>query len=171
MTTRPGTSSPTRLEDSRPEPVTTSRPARSRSRRRAIWSSWSGAAVLAAAGLWTVNYGYGQDNPSNDGPVTASPEHPGLITPQGARSVVQAMSPRMGGSRVVEFWLSADSAYARAPVPGNPGLYDRFDYRGGRTTRDPSGSGTMSGEGVVLDLDAVAWDELPGLLQQTNPRG
>lgn len=66
----------------------------------------------------------------------------------------------------MEFWLSADNAYARAPVPGNPGLYDKFTYRGGKTTRDPNDGGTMSDQGDVLDLDAVAWDKLPGLLQQ-----
>ncbi|WP_035839272.1 serine/threonine-protein kinase [Kitasatospora azatica] len=162
--TEPHTS-PTRLDTLRPEP---DRPRRvgGYSRRRAIWSSWSAAAVLAGAVLWTVNYGYGQDDPSNHQPVTASPEHPGLITPQGARSVVQAMSPQLGGTRVLEFWLSADNAYARSPTPGDPRLYDKWDYRGGKTTRNPLGGGTIAGTGKVLDLNSVAWDKLPGLLQK-----
>ncbi len=165
LNTRSGAPSATRVEDVRPVAVG-ARSGGSPARRRAMWSSWTAAAVLAGAVFWTVNYGYGKDSSSGSSPVTASPEHPGLITPQGARSVIQSMGPAMGGTQVVEFWLSADNAYARAPLQGDPKLYDKFSYRGGKTSRDPNGGGTLSGDGAVLDLNTVAWDKLPGLLQQ-----
>ncbi|MBV6701810.1 serine/threonine protein kinase [Kitasatospora aureofaciens] len=177
LNARTAVSHPTRIEDARPledlHPIQDAHPqtvrphpVRSHSRRNAIRSSWLAAAVLAAAIGWTVNYRYSQDNPSNYQPATASPEHPGLITPAGAHTVIQALSPKMGGTQVVEFWLAADNAYGRAPVPGNPGLYDKFSYRDGKPSRDPNGGGTMSARDKAVDLNAVDWDKLPGLLQQ-----
>ncbi|WP_033332327.1 MULTISPECIES: protein kinase domain-containing protein [Streptomyces] len=163
--------SPTRHEDALPEsdqprPAPSSGSGSGSARRRAIQSSWLAAAVLAAAIGWTVNHFSSQADTSDYKPVTASPEHPGLITPDGARSVIKALSPSMGGTQVVEFSLAADNAYGRAPVPGNPGLYDRFGYRNGKTSHDPRGGGTMSGLDKAVDLDAVDWSKLPGLLQQ-----
>ncbi|MET8630124.1 serine/threonine-protein kinase [Kitasatospora sp. NPDC004669] len=162
---RSDTPSPTRVEDVPPE-TARPRPVHSPSTRRAIRSSWFAAAVLAAAIGWTVNNAYSQGGASDYTPVTASPEHPGLITPEGARSVVRALSPTMGGTQVVEFWLAADNAYGRAPVPGNPRLYDKFTYRDGKPSRDPNGGGTMTADDKAVDLNAVDWDKLPGLLQQ-----
>lgn len=80
--------------------------------------------------------------------------------------MIQAMGPKMGGTQVVEFWLAADNAYSRAPAPGDPRLYDKFSYRDGKPSRDPNGGGTMSSRDKAVDLNAVDWNKLPGLLQQ-----
>ncbi|WP_280681552.1 serine/threonine-protein kinase [Kitasatospora sp. MAA19] len=173
LSTRTDAPSPTRLEDERPQRLEDERPQADRpqpvrgpARRTAIWSSWLAAAVLATAIGWTVNHRSSEADPSDYRPAAASPEHPGLITPEGARSVIQAMGPKMGGTQVVEFWLAADNAYSRAPAPGDPRLYDKFSYRDGKPSRDPNGGGTMSSRDKAVDLNAVDWNKLPGLLQR-----
>ncbi|WP_280697501.1 serine/threonine-protein kinase [Kitasatospora sp. GP82] len=185
LSAQPGTPSRTRLDGVHPElpedlpppsggpsqrhrtPAGTvrPRPVRLQARRNAIRSSWAMGTVLAAVVAYVMHYGFQDFAPSSTTP-TPSDTGPGLVTPQGVRSVVQAMSPVMGGTQVASFEVYQDHAAAAAPTAANPRLFDRFDYRKGKTTHSALGGGTMGTEDRTVDLQSVNWDALPGLLQQ-----
>ncbi|AXE76249.1 serine/threonine-protein kinase [Streptomyces atratus] len=90
-----------------------------------------------------------------------------LLTPTGARSVIAALKPVMGGSRVTSFSLYEEHARVEAPVRTDKGLYDVYEYRDGEATRERAGGTLMPGAKAV-DLDKFAWDALPGLIRRAD---
>lgn len=87
-----------------------------------------------------------------------------LLTPDGARTAIDALEPLMGGTKVTDFTLYGEHASAEAPLKSNAALYDRFSYRDGRAKNDDMGGTLMSGS-TTVDLDSVDWDALPALLK------
>ncbi|MCT6780220.1 protein kinase [Streptomyces sp. CS7] len=87
-----------------------------------------------------------------------------LLTPDGARTAIDALKPLMGGTKVTDFTLYGEHASAEAPLKSNAALYDRFSYRDGRAKNDDMGGTLMSGS-TTVDLDSVDWDALPALLK------
>ncbi len=87
-----------------------------------------------------------------------------LLTPDGARTAIEALKPLMGGTKVTDFTLYGEHASAEAPLKSNAALYDRFSYRDGRAKNDDMGGTLMSGS-TTVDLDSVDWDALPALLK------
>ncbi|MGW4629822.1 protein kinase domain-containing protein [Streptomyces rubiginosohelvolus] len=87
-----------------------------------------------------------------------------LLTPDGARTAIDALKPLMGGTKVTDFTLYGEHASAEAPLKSNAALYDRFSYREGRAKNDDMGGTLMSGS-TTVDLDSVDWDALPALLK------
>ncbi|MFE8911659.1 protein kinase [Streptomyces globisporus] len=87
-----------------------------------------------------------------------------LLTPEGARTAIEALKPLMGGTEVTDFTLYGEHASAEAPLKSNAALYDRFSYRDGRAKNDDMGGTLMSGS-TTVDLDSVDWDALPALLK------
>ncbi|MFI2116226.1 protein kinase [Streptomyces rubiginosohelvolus] len=87
-----------------------------------------------------------------------------LLTPDGARTAIEALKPLMGGTKVTDFTLYGEHASAEAPLKPNAALYDRFSYRDGRAKNDDMGGTLMSGS-TTVDLDSVDWDALPALLK------
>ncbi|MER7695271.1 protein kinase [Streptomyces sp. NPDC096095] len=157
----------------------------------AISSAAIAAVVVAGVILWTVgpfsSNGSDSDDrprdtvstpsadgtPSSPGSAPASepaadedgPEVPGsLLTPKGARAVIKALTPLMGGTKVTGFTLFDEHASAEAPLKSNSALYDRFSYREGRPRNDETG-GTLMPRDTTVDLDSVDWDALPALLK------
>ncbi|MFD4944710.1 protein kinase [Streptomyces sp. NPDC058239] len=90
-----------------------------------------------------------------------------LLTPAGARSVIAALEPVMGGTRVTSFSLYAEHARIEAPVAKNKNLYDVYAYEDGKATRDRAGGTLMSGAKSV-DLEKFDWDALPGLIRRAD---
>ncbi|MFD9599070.1 protein kinase [Streptomyces sp. NPDC059970] len=90
-----------------------------------------------------------------------------LLTPAGARSVIAALKPVMGGSRVTSFSLYEEHARIEAPVKNKKGLYDVYAYRDGEATRERAGGTLMPGAKSV-DLDKFDWDALPGLIRRAD---
>lgn len=90
-----------------------------------------------------------------------------LLTPAGARSVIAALKPVMGTTRITSFTLFDVHASAEAPVAKNKALYDVFAYRDGRATRERAGGTLMSGARSV-DLEKFNWDALPGLIRRAD---
>lgn len=103
----------------------------------------------------------------SDGPGASDekdvPEAENLLTPDGARTVIKALKPLMGGTKVTDFTLYDQYASAQAPLKSNSALYDRFSFRDGRAKNDETGGTRMSGD-TTVDLNSVDWDALPALL-------
>ncbi|MFD3818186.1 serine/threonine-protein kinase [Streptomyces rubiginosohelvolus] len=166
---------------------------RGRRIERRVWrisaaSSVVSAVVIAGAILWTAgafsSEGSGGDDlprdrasapqvpaPTPDPIADGSDEQdvPGadaanLLTPDGARTAIEALKPLMGGTKVTDFTLYGEHASAEAPLKSNAALYDRFSYRDGRAKNDDMGGTLMSGS-TTVDLDSVDWDALPALLK------
>ncbi|MFF9079819.1 protein kinase [Streptomyces rubiginosohelvolus] len=166
---------------------------RGRRIERRVWrisaaSSVVSAVVIAGAILWTAgafsSEGSGGDDLPRDrasAPQVPAPtpdpiadgsdeqdapeaEPANLLTPDGARTAVEALKPLMGGTKVTDFTLYGEHASAEAPLKSNAALYDRFSYRDGRAKNDDMGGTLMSGS-TTVDLDSVDWDALPALLK------
>ncbi|MGW7590452.1 protein kinase domain-containing protein [Streptomyces rubiginosohelvolus] len=154
-------------------------------------SSVVAAVVIAGAILWTTgafsSEGSGGDDLPRDrasAPQVPAPtpdpiadgsggsgdqdvpdaEAANLLTPDGARTAIEALTPLMGGTKVTDFTLYGEHASAEAPLKTNAALYDRFSYRDGRAKNDDMGGTLMSGS-TTVDLDSVDWDALPALLK------
>ncbi|MFJ9920864.1 serine/threonine-protein kinase [Streptomyces rubiginosohelvolus] len=162
-----------------------------RVRRISAASSVVAAVVIAGAILWTTgafsSEGSGGDDLPRDrasAPQVPAPtpdpiadgsggsgdqdvpdaEAANLLTPDGARTAIEALKPLMGGTKVTDFTLYGEHASAEAPLKTNAALYDRFSYRDGRAKNDDMGGTLMSGS-TTVDLDSVDWDALPALLK------
>ncbi|SNB64430.1 MULTISPECIES: serine/threonine-protein kinase [unclassified Streptomyces] len=153
-------------------------------------SSVVSAVVIAGAILWTSGAfssdGSGGDDRSRDrasapqvsasapapDPVADGPDEQdepeaeavNLLTPDGARTAIEALKPLMGGTKVTDFTLYGEHASAEAPLKSNAALYDRFSYRDGRAKNDDMG-GTLTSGSTTIDLNSVDWDALPALLK------
>ncbi|WP_229825992.1 serine/threonine-protein kinase [Streptomyces sindenensis] len=87
-----------------------------------------------------------------------------LLTPDGARTAIDALKPLMGGTKVTDFTLYGEHASAEAPLKSNSALYDRFSYRDGQAKNNDMGGTLVSGS-TTVDLNSVDWDALPALLK------
>ncbi|MFF8615920.1 protein kinase [Streptomyces sp. NPDC015350] len=102
------------------------------------------------------------------GPEETAPERPeNLLTPAGARSVIAALEPVMGGTRITSFTLYEEHASVEAPLRSNKNLYDVYAYRDGRATRERAG-GTLMSDARAVDLKKFDWDALPGLIRRAD---
>ena len=163
-------------------------PPAARRRGAAIAASYSLSAVVvvaAVAFLLVKILGSTEDDPSDTGTgsrgtqvatlpnvnmpddtptTTAGKEN--LITPEGARKAVGALTEVMGGTKVSDLTLYEDFATATAPAAEVKNGFDDFEYRDGTATRDgPEG---VDADRAVLDLDEVNWDALPALWERAN---
>ncbi|MCX4733977.1 serine/threonine-protein kinase [Streptomyces sp. NBC_01363] len=99
-------------------------------------------------------------------PKAAAPTK-NLLTPTAARSVIAALKPVMGGTRVTSFSLFDVHASVEAPVAKNKGLYDVYTYRDGKAARERAG-GTLQPDAKSVDLEKFNWDALPGLIRRAD---
>ncbi|APS19201.1 serine/threonine protein kinase [Streptomyces sp. Tue 6075] len=104
------------------------------------------------------------DGPDEQDVPEAEAEAVNLLTPDGARTAIDALKPLMGGTKVTDFTLYGEHASAEAPLKSNAALYDRFSYRDGRAKNDDMG-GTLTSGSTTIDLNSVDWDALPALLK------
>jgi serine/threonine protein kinase len=84
-----------------------------------------------------------------------------LLTPDGARTAVAALSEVMGGTRVSDLTIYAEFARAIGPTTSVRNGFDKFEYRDGTATRE--GADGVDANRATLDLDSVNWDALPAL--------
>ncbi|MFE6872092.1 protein kinase [Kitasatospora sp. NPDC057692] len=87
-----------------------------------------------------------------------------LLTPDGVRTVVAAITAQSGGSKVKS--LNVYPGYAMAQVPTADGRnYDWYDYRDGKVAKRTGG--TM-GKDKPVDLAQYDWDVVPALLKKAD---
>lgn len=84
-----------------------------------------------------------------------------LLTPAGARALVNVIHQQLGNRKIIELVLYPDYAALEAETASDPTLYDEYWYRGGNLSRESGG--TITDE-VPVDLSAVNWNALPTLL-------
>jgi hypothetical protein len=93
-----------------------------------------------------------------------------LLTPAGVRSVIKALRPKIGGTKVVKLAVYPQYAYVTAPTKADKTEYDQYEYRHGKLTRMDVGAGTRKAGDPLIDLAKVNWDALPGLLKQADKK-
>jgi serine/threonine protein kinase len=105
------------------------------------------------------------DTGGADSPTIVA-EQVDLLTPDGARTAVEALTEVMGGSEVSDLDLFPDHASAIAPAAAVEHGFDTFTYRDGQATRE--GADRVDADRAVLDLNEVNWDALPALWERAN---
>ncbi|MFD9130252.1 protein kinase [Kitasatospora sp. NPDC059571] len=90
-----------------------------------------------------------------------------LITPDGVRTAIAALTPVMGTGKVYKLVVYPQYAIADAPTAANPKEYDSFQYRNGRASKDDMG-GTEIGDDQPVDLSVYDWSIIPSLLQKAQ---
>ncbi|MDK9494220.1 serine/threonine-protein kinase [Streptomyces katrae] len=90
-----------------------------------------------------------------------------LLTPDKVRTAVEAFKQQTGTTTFVE--MTVYEGYVLASIPTAPGAdtYDRYEYRDGQVKNDGPG-GTVKPEEPLIDMAAVKWDALPGLLERAQ---
>ncbi|MFF8770743.1 serine/threonine-protein kinase [Kitasatospora sp. NPDC015120] len=114
------------------------------------------AAGTAAAGTGTASAA----------PTVKPPAKPSkdLLTPDGVRTAVAAITAQSGGTKVKS--LNVYATYASAQVPTADGRnYDWYDYRDGKVTKRAGGP---MGKDKPVDLAQYDWDVVPALLKKAE---
>jgi serine/threonine protein kinase len=90
-----------------------------------------------------------------------------LLTPAGVRATVSALTSVMG-KKALELVVYSEYATAEAPTAADPKVYD--DVRisgGGQVTHSPGGE-VDTDMSAPIDLTAIDWNILPGLLSKAE---
>ncbi|MYV97673.1 serine/threonine-protein kinase [Streptomyces sp. SID3343] len=90
-----------------------------------------------------------------------------LLTPAGARSMVESMKPVIKGTNVKRLVIYPEYASIDAPTPDNAKLKNSFSYRNGATTQD-SPRGSTDRDTKTIDVTKINWDALPTLLAKAD---
>ncbi|MEU9027237.1 protein kinase [Streptomyces sp. NPDC048383] len=90
-----------------------------------------------------------------------------LLTPDGVRAALAALKEKTGTTTFVD--LKVYEEYVIAAVPTAPGArtVDAWQYRDGAARRTGP-QGTVKDGEPLIDMAAVNWDVLPGLLEQAQ---
>lgn len=99
-------------------------------------------------------------------PKSAAPKG-SLLTPDRVRTAIEAFKQQTGTTTFVE--MTVYEGYVLASIPTAPGAdtFDRYEYRDGRVKNDGPG-GTVKQDEPLIDMAAVKWDALPGLLERAQ---
>ncbi|MFJ3876265.1 serine/threonine-protein kinase [Streptomyces sp. NPDC090077] len=171
-------------------PVPTSAPAPARRRAALIGGFLVLALAGGAAGLVQYLSGGTSGDPDAKGPAASAPATGGtaanvapkatpktqgspaaakgsLLTPDRIRTALAAFKQKTGTTTFVE--MTVYEGYVLASIPTAPGAdtYDRYEYRDGQVEHDGPG-GTVKQDEPLIDMAAVNWDALPGLLDRAQ---
>ncbi|WP_035793031.1 serine/threonine-protein kinase [Kitasatospora mediocidica] len=147
--------------------VWTMEPSTGHTSLRASGSGSPGVVAPGTATPGTAASGGAQAAPPASAGAAATPAPKDLLTPDGMRATVAAISPLMTNGRVVELVVYPGYASAEVPTAADPLHYDQVDYRDGAVTHSPGGS-VDTGENTTVDLRGYDWDLLPSLLQKAQ---
>ncbi|MFJ8209679.1 protein kinase [Streptomyces sp. NPDC096033] len=90
-----------------------------------------------------------------------------MLTPDRVRTALEAFKQLSGTTRFVEMTVYEGYVLASIPTADGAGTYDRYEYRDGRAQRSGPG-GRIDGTKALIDMTAVNWDALPGLLDKAQ---
>lgn len=104
--------------------------------------------------------------PRTNGSPVAAPKG-SLLTPANVRTALEALKQKSGTTEFVE--MTVYEEYVLASIPTGPGAktYDRYEYRDGEAKHTGPG-GTVKADEPLIDMAAVNWDALPGLLDRAK---
>ncbi|MFB7948487.1 serine/threonine-protein kinase [Kitasatospora phosalacinea] len=123
------------------------------------------AGALPPAGSGSGGSGTdGGKSPASE--TSGSPDSPAaggdLLTPDGARGMVDAIRTSTGGATVVEMVVYPEFATAKVLTKDNPKHYDTVTYRDGKVTRATGGLTTDRDKPV--DLQKIDWNQVPAVM-------
>ncbi|GGZ64239.1 hypothetical protein GCM10010371_24700 [Streptomyces subrutilus] len=128
-----------------------------------------GAATTPAAQPGSARPGAGGTGTPGGGRASGAATAPegGMLTPAGVRTALDAFKQKTGTTVFVD--LRIYDGYVLASIPTAPGArtVDSWQYRDGAVKRTGP-KGTRDEEEPLIDMAAVAWDALPGLLEQAR---
>ncbi|MER8187494.1 serine/threonine-protein kinase [Kitasatospora sp. NPDC094015] len=85
-----------------------------------------------------------------------------LLTPDGARSLVEAIRSATGNATIIDMTIYPEYASAKVVTKDNPKHYDDVDYRGGKVTSKPGG--VVDSDDKSVDLSKIDWNQLPTVM-------
>jgi tRNA A-37 threonylcarbamoyl transferase component Bud32 len=112
----------------------------------------------------TVGFPGTQASPAQTVPPPTPDAAENLLTPDGARTAVAALTDEMGGTTVSQLNIYGDYATATAPTKAVENGFDAFEYRDGVAAR--TGADGVDADQAVLDLAKVNWDAIPALAKR-----
>ncbi|MEV7546940.1 hypothetical protein AB0O29_30930, partial [Streptomyces sp. NPDC089915] len=90
-----------------------------------------------------------------------------LLTPANVRTALEAFKRQTGTTTFVEMTVYEGYVLASVPTAAGADTYDRYEYRDGQVKRDGPG-GRIDDAKALIDMAAVNWDALPGLLDKAQ---
>ncbi|MFE1316307.1 protein kinase [Kitasatospora phosalacinea] len=126
----------------------------------------AGALPPAGSGSGGSGTGGGESPASETSDSPDAPDSPAaggdLLTPDGARGMVDAIRSSTGGATVVEMVVYPEFATAKVLTKENPKHYDTVTYRDGKVTRATGGLTTDRDKPV--DLQKIDWNQIPTVM-------
>ncbi|MEV4561336.1 protein kinase [Kitasatospora sp. NPDC049285] len=89
-----------------------------------------------------------------------------LLTPDGARGMVDSIRSSTGNATITEMTIYPDFASAKVLTKDNPKHWDQVDYRGGKVTSRPGG--TVSSTDKPVDLTKIDWNQIPTVMAKAQ---
>ncbi|WP_371495363.1 serine/threonine protein kinase [Kitasatospora sp. NBC_00374] len=137
----------------------------------------SGGAATAGSSLKPSNSastggrttGGGNGSPKAAAPAASTPAAAAgkdLLTPDGARSLVEAIRSSTGSTSIVDMTVYPEYASADVVTKDNPKHYDDVSYRGGKVTKEPGG--TIASSKKSVDLTAIDWNQIPTVMAKAQ---
>ncbi|BFV60567.1 hypothetical protein KCMC57_up56710 [Kitasatospora sp. CMC57] len=114
------------------------------------------------SGVATGSTVVGGSTPAPEPPVAAAKD---LLTPDGARSMIDSIRSATGNAAVLQLVIYPEYASAQVVTKDNPKHYDTVDYRAGKITRNPGG--TVNSKNTV-DLAKIDWNQIPTVLAKAR---
>ncbi|MEV7211913.1 serine/threonine-protein kinase [Kitasatospora cineracea] len=109
--------------------------------------------------------------PSKGGPGGGAPAAgTDLLTPDGARALVESIRASTGSSTIIDMTVRPDNAHAKVVRKDNPARYDTVDYRAGKLTTTTGGVIDSISAKKLVDLDRIDWDQLPAVTATAKSR-
>ncbi|MFF2193849.1 serine/threonine-protein kinase [Streptomyces sp. NPDC058157] len=124
-------------------------------------------ATTGAAGLATGGRATPATVPSARQSGPAGEAGGSMLTPDRVRTALAAFKQLSGTTTFVEMTVYEGYVLASIPTPDGAGTYDRYEYRDGRAKRTGPG-GRIDDAKALVDMNAVNWDALPGLLDRAQ---
>ncbi|MFJ3792710.1 protein kinase [Kitasatospora sp. NPDC090091] len=125
----------------------------------------AGSADTAAPSAGPATPSSAKSSAAGSGGGANTPAPTDLLTPDGVRAVVAAVTAQAGKSTVKD--LTVYPGYAMAQVPtADPRAYEWFDYRDGKATRRTPGGPMLSSK--TVDLTKYDWSVIPALLKKAE---
>ncbi|WP_123820258.1 serine/threonine-protein kinase [Kitasatospora cineracea] len=93
-----------------------------------------------------------------------------LLTPDGARALVESIRSSTGSSTIIDMTVRSDNAHAKVVRKDNPARYDTVDYRAGKLTTTAGGVVDSISAKKLVDLGRIDWDQLPTVTATAKSR-
>ncbi|WAL76154.1 serine/threonine-protein kinase [Kitasatospora sp. YST-16] len=109
--------------------------------------------------------------PSKGGPGVGAPASgTDLLTPDGARVLVESIRSSTGSSTIIDMTVRSDNAHAKVVRKDNPARYDTVDYRAGKLTTTTGGVVDSISAKKLVDLGRIDWDQIPTVTATAKSR-